>query len=545
MSTKISTLFLFATLVLGMAAYPGSFSTLAFADIHEDISLEGTILAVNDDGSFDLEVDGETKTILTDENTIIDDNSALVDLVGLVVEIDAVDTDEGLLATEIEFSDTPDEETDGREEEIEIEVEIEDGFAKIKVEINDEESEFEIEWIDEQATIDEIVALTGLSEDQVSSVITFEMESEEDEENESKQSKKDEKLTKAQEKRDEKLTKAQEKRDEKQDRNAEKFAEREAKLSEKAQFSEQRANKIIEELEQKIQKMEKRLQKLLEKYESGEYFGNLKNRDTITKSFTLSFDGEASEISNSSNIQTLNGQLFLENQVTGDKAKKFRVTGGEISIGEEEIYDVIFGKARLSSSGPGGDKDSMVVIAQVSNTGEVRTLKLGIHLSDEFNSDTETAEIEILSPQSKIASQWFLNGIGDLGLTETSETDVTEANTSKTDDAEDDTDIEIPTNDIPSTTLTVSTPTTVYFAGNVIMVSGTVSYIHEGIPVILQTVSESDRVDIAQIDVNSDGTFTHTILADGPLWVSDTYTVKAFYGANNSVETTFVFTASP
>ncbi|MGY5151122.1 MAG: DUF4200 domain-containing protein [Candidatus Nitrosopumilus sp. bin_6a] len=483
----ISTLFLFSVLVLGMAAYPGS------------------------------------NLISTDETIL---NTPLL----------------------IAFADSHDE----TEDEIEIEVEVEDGYAKIEVEINDEESKYEIEWIDEQTTIDEIVFLTGLSKDQVVSVITFEIESEDDdEENESKQSKKDEKLTKAQEKQDEKLTKAQEKqdekltkaqekRDEKQARNAEKFAEREAKLSEKAQFSEQRAKKIIEELEQKIQKMEERLQKLLDKYESGEYFGNLKNRDTITKSFTLSFDGEASEISNSSNVQTLNGQLFLENQVTGDKAKKFRVTGGEISIGEEEIYDIVFGKARLSSSGPGGDKDSMIVIAQVSNTGEVRTLKLSINLSEEFNSDTEAAVIEILSPQSKIASQWFLSGIGDLGLTNTSETDPSE-----TDDTENDTEIEIPTDDIPiSTTLTISTPTNIYFSGDDIIISGTVTTIHEGTPVILQTVTGSDRVDIAQIDVNTDGTFTHTILADGPLWVSDTYTVKAFYGANNSAETTFQFTAS-
>jgi len=291
--------------------------------------------------------------------------------------------------------------------------------------------------------------------------------------------------------------------------------------------------------------MEERLQKLLDKYESGEYFGNLKNRDTITKSLTLSFDGEASEISDSSNVQSLNGQLFLENQVTGDKAKKFRVTGGEISIGENEIYDIVFGKARLSSSGSGGDKDSMVVIAQVSHTGEVRTLKLSINLSEEFNSDTDTSGIEILSPQSKIASQWFLSGIGDLGLTESEETNNIETDTSETNNTEVDTEINIPTDDIPiSTTLTIPTPTDVYFSGDEIVISGTVLDIHEGTPVILQTVTGSDRVDIAQIDVNSDGTFTHTILAHGPLWVSDVYTVKAFYGANNSAEITFEFTAS-
>jgi hypothetical protein len=420
----------------------------------------------------------------------------------------------------IAFADSEDETED------EIEVEIEDGFAKIKVEISNEESEFEIEWVDKQTTIDEIVAFTGLAEDQVSDVITFEIESEDDDDkNESKQSK------------------AQEKRDEKQARNVEKFAEREAKLSEKAQFSQERANKIIEELEQKIQKMEERLQKLLDKYESGEYFGNIKNKDIVVNSFTLAFDGVASQIGDASNIQTLDGQLFLENQVTGDHTKKFRVTGGEISIGEDEIYDIVFGKARLSSSGHGGEKDSMIVIAQASNTGDIRTLKLSINLSEEFDSDVTLSDIEILSPQSKIASQWFLSATGELGLTESEETNDTQTDTSETNDAEDDPEIEIPSEDIPITTLTISTPSDVYFSGDEIIISGTVADVFEGTPVILQTVTGSDRVDIAQIDVNSDGTFTHTILADGSLWVSDTYIVKAFYGANNSVETTFEFTA--
>ena len=462
----ISTLFLFSVLVLGMAAYPGS------------------------------------NFILTDDTF---PNTSFL----------------------IAFADSENETENETEDEIEIEVEIEDGFAKIKVEINNEESEFEIEWVDKQTTIDEIIAFTGLAEDQVSDVITFEIESEDDDDkNESKQSK------------------AQEKRDEKQSRNAEKFAEREAKLSEKVQFSQERANKIIEELEQKIQKMEERLQKLLDKYESGEYFGNIKNKDTIVNSFTLAFDGVASQIGDASNIQTLGGQLFLENQVTGDHTKKFRVTGGEISVGEDEIYDIVFGKARLSSSGHGGEKDSMIVIAQVSNTGDIRTLKLTINLSEEFDSDVTSSDIEILSPQSKIASEWFLSATGELGLTESEETNDTQTDTSETNDTEDDTEIKIPSDDIPiNTTVTVSTPSDVYFSGDEIIVSGTVADVFEGTPVILQTVTGSDRVDIAQIDVNSDGTFTHTILADGPLWVSDTYTVKAFYGANNSVETTFEFTA--
>jgi hypothetical protein len=395
---------------------------------------------------------------------------------------------------------------------------------------NDNESLWQVE--------DNLGSYCEMSEsDREDALEEYDIKTRDDDENESKQSKKDEKQAKA-----------QEKRDEKQARSAEKFAEREAKQTEKAQFSQERANKIIEELEQKIQKMEERLQKLLEKYASGKYFGNLKNKDTVTNSFTLSFDGTASEISDSSNIQTLNGQLFLENQVTGEHTKKFRVTSGEISIGEDEIYDIVFGKARLSSSGHGGQKDSMVVIAQTSNTGDIRTLKLSINLSEEFNSEIESSDIEILFPQSKIASQWFLSGTGNLELTESEEqTETTQdtADTSDTGDVEDDTEIEIPSEDIPiSTTLTVSIPSDVYFSGDEIIISGTVTDVFEGIPIILQTVTGSDRVDIAQIDVSSDGAFTHTILANGPLWVTDTYTIKAFYGANNSVETTFEFTAS-
>ncbi len=339
----------------------------------------------------------------------------------------------------------------------------------------------------------------------------------------------------------EKQAKKEAKLAEKQARAAEKLAEREAKLTEKAQFSEERANKIIEKLQQRIQQMEERLQKLIDKYESGKYFGNLKNADAVTKSFTISFEGFASEISDSSNIESLTGDLYLENLVTGNNVKKFRVTGGELFIGDIEVYDVVFGKARLTSSGPGGDKDSMVVIAQTSNGVDVRTLKLSINLSESFDSDTESVDIEILSPRSKIASEWFLGATGTMGLTESVDAQNSE---DESDVSEDDIPkVEIPDADIPITTaITVSTTSNVYFLGDEIIISGTVTDIFQDTPVILQTVTATDLIDIAQLDLANDGTFEHTILAEGPLWVTDTYTVKAFYGANNVAETTFEFT---
>lgn len=320
-----------------------------------------------------------------------------------------------------------DDDANETEDGIEIEVEIVDGIAKIKIEIKDEESRFKIMWVDKRTTIKEIALRTDLSIEQISNSISFEFE-EEDKRVERKDvrdgieqinpKKLAEKQAKAEEKRIIKLAKVEAKLAKVQERLAEKLTKLEEKLTEKAKLSEERANKILERIQKETLKTDQRVQKLLDKYQSGEYFGNIKNKDTATRSFTMSFEGTAVEISDSSNVHTLSGELFLENQVTGNHVKKFRVTGGELLVGDVEVYDVVFGKARTSSSGSGGDKDSMIIIAQTSDGVDVKTLKLNIDLSEELNSETDSADIKILFPRSKISSQWFLSGIGNLGLTE-------------------------------------------------------------------------------------------------------------------------------
>jgi hypothetical protein len=320
-----------------------------------------------------------------------------------------------------------DDDANETEDGIEIEVEIVDGIAKIKIEIKDEESRFKIMWVDKRTTIKEIALRTDLSIEQISNSISFEFE-EEDKRVERKDvrdgieqinpKKLAEKQAKAEEKRIIKLAKVEAKLAKVQERLAEKLTKLEEKLTEKAKLSEERANKILERIQKETLKTDQRVQKLLDKYQSGEYFGNIKNKDTTTRSFTMSFEGTAVEISDSSNVHTLSGELFLENQVTGNHVKKFRVTGGELLVGDVEVYDVVFGKARTSSSGSGGDKDSMIIIAQTSDGVDVKTLKLNIDLSEELNSETDSADIKILFPRSKISSQWFLSGIGNLGLTE-------------------------------------------------------------------------------------------------------------------------------
>ena len=77
-------------------------------------------------------------------------------------------------------TDETNEDTDDANDELEIEVEVKDGIAKVEVEHGDEELEFEIDWIDEEDVIDEIVSRTDLTAEQIEEVITFEFEDTDD-----------------------------------------------------------------------------------------------------------------------------------------------------------------------------------------------------------------------------------------------------------------------------------------------------------------------------------------------------------------------------
>ena len=115
------------------------------------------------------------------------------------------------------------------------------------------------------------------------------------------------------------------------------------------------------------------------------------------------------------------GQIFIENLLTiDDDISKFRVTGGEISI-DNTFYDLVFGKARVSSSGSSGEIDTVVLLGQVidfaDEDDDSSTLKLVIDSETplEGNFGLESISIEIL-PQSKIAGHWHLSGSGASSL---------------------------------------------------------------------------------------------------------------------------------
>ena len=198
-------------------------------------------------------------------------------------------------------------------------------------------------------------------------------------------------------------------------------SKKESRLSEGLSHKElnalERAEKLIQKLEQQIGNLEKRLQNLLEKYESGEYYGNISTADAVTNSYDISFVGTATSIYDESITTEMSGELVMENQVTTSDTSKFKILSGEIEIGDA-FYDVVFGKARLSSSGSGGQEDSLVIVMQTMDNEEndntiKMTLGFNSPLEGEFGNPPE--EFEILD-NSKVSGEWTLDGSGQLSL---------------------------------------------------------------------------------------------------------------------------------
>ena len=206
----------------------------------------------------------------------------------------------------------------------------------------------------------------------------------------------------------EREAKLAEKQAEREARLAQNATEHEARLTEKHDKALKRADEITQRLEERIAQLEKRVQTLLDMLESGKYFGRTIGQNTVTKSYSISFNGTASSIFDESVTSDISGQIFLENLPTGAKVSKFRATGGEITVGEN-IYDLAFGKARVSP-GQSGEGSSMVLIGELIDLeGNQNTLKLTLDFADslEGNFGSEPIGFDIL-PQSKISVNGLL-----------------------------------------------------------------------------------------------------------------------------------------
>ena len=90
--------------------------------------------------------------------------------------------------------------------------------------------------------------------------------------------------------------------------------------------------------------------------------------------------------------------------------------------------------------------------------------------------------------------------------------------------------------------LTVDTAESSYEEGDSIIISGRATTVIVDIPITIQVFYENNLVEIAQLEVAQDGSFTHTIIAEGPLWSNEgEYIVRTNYGEGNVAEATFDF----
>lgn len=88
--------------------------------------------------------------------------------------------------------------------------------------------------------------------------------------------------------------------------------------------------------------------------------------------------------------------------------------------------------------------------------------------------------------------------------------------------------------------ISVQTDDNNYDEGDTILISGKASTVVGSTPVTLQLFYEGNLVDIAQITVAQDGSYSHTVIAEGPLWKKQgSYTVRVSYGEGNIAESQF------
>ncbi|MDH3277839.1 MAG: PEFG-CTERM sorting domain-containing protein [Nitrosopumilus sp.] len=95
--------------------------------------------------------------------------------------------------------------------------------------------------------------------------------------------------------------------------------------------------------------------------------------------------------------------------------------------------------------------------------------------------------------------------------------------------------------DIPF--LTVKTDDNHYDEGDTIVVSGQVETVIIDTPMILQIWSMGNMIDIAQFFPAQDGSYSHTIIAEKPLWKNEgEYVIRISYGTGNIAESSITFT---
>jgi hypothetical protein len=111
----------------------------------------------------------------------------------------------------------------------------------------------------------------------------------------------------------------------------------------------------------------------------------------------------------------MSGELVMENQVTTQDISKFKIVSGVVSVGDND-HTVAFGKARLSSSGPGGEENSLVIVMEtIDSLDNDNTVKMTLGFDSPLEGELgDPSENFTILENSKVSGQWFLEGTGEL-----------------------------------------------------------------------------------------------------------------------------------
>jgi len=91
--------------------------------------------------------------------------------------------------------------------------------------------------------------------------------------------------------------------------------------------------------------------------------------------------------------------------------------------------------------------------------------------------------------------------------------------------------------------ISVQTNDNNYSEGDTILISGNIVTVIGDTQVTMQLFQGGNLIEIAQIKVSQDGNYSHTVIAQGPLWKNQgSYMVKVTYGEGNIAETLFDYT---
>jgi len=206
----------------------------------------------------------------------------------------------------------------------------------------------------------------------------------------------------------------------------EKFSAKTVKAEDKIT---KKSDEIRKKLLEKQEKLDSRTQKILDKINNGDYLGEKISSSNSFETYKLTFDSvNITGIHDKTQVSTLEGFMIFNTFDKGKSNLKLELEECSIITVGGIPFNCGFGKARTTSSGDSGSKDSLVVLAFLEDDmyGEVHsTLKILLNADSPISEITDSTQVSILNPQSKISGMWILDGTGMLTKTDTTD-DTTE-----------------------------------------------------------------------------------------------------------------------